>query len=197
MTIQDKGNFRINLNRNKQAGDTQPMFDRGIISKPHDPETQFELKLWAYKDKHGKTFFAGPSSALAITATALERANALMTEAASSIDTAKVAPESSGLVQLNDNQVILFENGFKLKGDAAKALPPVDKAVNDKRPDLWGFWNPGDGMGQLKVAAWDKEGRYGPYLAGSTQVPQPGKNIATELAPKDVEKPTKASRGSR
>lgn len=197
MTDQTKGNFRINLNRNKQAGDNQPMFDRGIISTPQDPDTKFELKLWAYKDKHGRTFFAGPSSHVAVTATALERADLLMEESARSFDSAAVSPEGTGLVQLAPNQVILFSNGYKLKGDGAKALDKAERSVNEKRPDLWGFWNPGDGQAQLRVAAWDMEGRYGPYLAGSTQVPMPGKSLDTQTAASELAETPRRGRGSR
>jgi hypothetical protein len=180
---QTRGNFRINLNRNKKPGDSQPMFDRGIISTPDNPDTQYELKLWAYTDKHGRSFYAGPSSIAATDASALERANALMQQQAADMDTGAVKPD--GPLQLAEHQVMLFPNGFKIAQNDARyaALTDEDKALNDRRPEVWGYWNPGNGAAQLRIAAWDMPGRYGPFLGGNTQYPQPGKNIAVEAQP--------------
>lgn len=180
MTVRDRGLFRININRKKQVGDKQPMFDRGIISKPQDPDTRFELKLWAYNDQHGRLVLAGPSSALSMNASSRDPANAVPVP---SIDAAKFASNSKSIVLLDAHQVILFENSAKIKSAALEALPLVDKEANEKRPDLWGFWNPGDGTEQLRVAAWARDGRYGRYLVGSTHLLQPNKKVATELAP--------------
>jgi hypothetical protein len=118
----------------------------------------------------------------------LERADAMLAKDAAEIDTSKVTPDGSGVPQLAAHQVMLFPNSHKLKdGDPGYAgLDDDAKAVNAKRPDVWGYWNPGHGEPQLNIAAWNIEGRYGPFLGGNTQVPQPGRNIGTEAQPAQV-----------
>lgn len=173
-----KGNFRINFNTKKQAGDSQPVLERGIISTPDAPDETFEVKMWAYADAAGRVFYAGPSSEIRSDAVGLDRAEALTHAELRAVDVAEAEKsdgESTGIA-LSPHRVMLFRNGFKFAKNDARydALSDADKALNDKRPDLYGFWNPGpDAAGkqraQLKVSVWQHEGRYGPFLAGNTQ----------------------------
>lgn len=190
-----KGNFRINFNTKKQAGDSQPVLERGIISTPDAPEETFEVKMWAYADAAGRVFYAGPSSEVRRDAVGLDRAEALTLAEVRAVDVAEVekSAETAEGITLSPHRVMLFRNGYKIaKNDPRHgALSDADKAVNDKRPDLYGFWNPGaDATGkpraQLKVSVWQHEGRYGPFLAGNTQEAQPGK-VPTTASIESVE----------
>ena len=165
-----KGNFRINFNTKKQAGDSQPVLERGIISTPDAPEETFEVKMWAYTDAAGRVFYAGPSSEIRRDAVGLDRAEALTLAEVRAVDVAEVekSAETAEGITLSPHRVMLFRNGFKIaKSDPRHgALSDADKAVNDKRPDLYGFWNPGSDQSgkpraQLKVSVWQQEGGTG------------------------------------
>lgn len=173
-----KGNFRINFNTNKEPGDNQPVLERGIISTPDAPDEVFECKLWSYTDKAGRVFYAGPSAPVRRDASGLDRAEALTLAEVHAVDVAEAErrSETAGAIDLAPHRIMLFRNSFKLaKTDQRYAdLSDAEKAVNDKRPELYGFWNPGpDRSGsarpQLRVSVWQQEGRYGPFLAGNTQ----------------------------
>jgi hypothetical protein len=204
-----KGNFRMNFNSRKTPGDNQPALERGIISTPDAPDEMFDVKMWAYKDAKGRVFYSGPSSEICRDAEGLDRVEALIEAEARTIDVAvaEQRAERGGQIELAPHRMMLFRNGYKLaETDAGyDALSDADKALNSKQPDLYGFWNPGvDRHGvirpQLRVSVWEQAGRYGPFLAGNTQIAGVKKQVelvAADVAAAPKRLRIKAERGGR
>lgn len=72
-------------------------------------------------------------------------------------------------LELAGHQGVTFPNGFK------------DEAPEKKRPNQWGWVNPGDGTPPFQLSVWFQTFEDGhAYLSGRTQYPDPSKSIAQQ-----------------
>lgn len=168
---QPKGSFQAYLNRAKQPGDSQPVFEARITSPERDVE--YRVPLWAHEYTDPKTgevkvMYNGRSESTERSANAQDQITQLLT-ADRDTDTLTV-----GNIELDPRQLVLFPNGFK------------DEAPEKERPDLWGAFNPGRGRPVWRIGAWMEKDRYGrAKLGGSTTYPIPG-NTEAEMQQSDT-----------
>lgn len=168
-TQHPRGDFAAFLNRDKQPGDNKPIFD-GRIAKPGTEDEQ-RVALWAfeYTDKKTgevRTGFNGTAGAIVTTAAPMDQIASLLKQAP-----AADVIEMPGNLKLAPRQVVLFAN------------PSKDDAPEKKRPDFYGYFNPGDGSPVVSISAWMGKDRYDhAKLSGATQYPTPGKSVAEQQA---------------
>ncbi len=164
-----RGNFVAFLNRDKEPGDNKPIFD-GRLARPGTEDAQrFALWPFEYTDKKTgevHTGFNGQVSAIATTAAPMDQIAALLKQAP-----ADAVVEMPGNLNLAPRQLVLFAN------------PSKADAPDKKRPDLYGYFNPGDGTPIISISAWMGKDRYEhAMLSGATQYPMPGKTVAEQQA---------------
>lgn len=162
-----RGNFVAFLNRDKEPGDSKPIFD-GRLAKPGtEDEQRFALWPFEYADKKTgqvMTGFNGQVSAIATTAAPMDQIAALLKQAP-----ADAVVEMPGNLNLAPRQIVLFAN------------PSKDDAPDKKRPDLYGYFNPGDGTPIVSIAVWMGKDRYDhAMLTGATQYAEPGRTVAQQ-----------------
>lgn len=167
MDQQAHGNFIAFLNRRKQPGDNQPMYE-GRIAIPGEG-AEHRLALWAHEYKNPKTgelqvMYNGQIDAVTPGALVKDQVAALMKatspgEAEATLGNLKLAPR----------QVVLFPNGFKAD------------APDKDRPDLWGAFYPAPGAPIVRISAWEKMDRnQHAMLGGATSYPIPGRSEAEQ-----------------
>ena len=162
-TTQPRGDFVAFLNRDKQPGDSRPIFE-GRVAKPGS-EDKVALTLWAHeyadaKTGEVKTMYSGTVGAVSRDAAPADQIAALTR-------TADVGEQILGNLSLRPRQVVLFPNGFKAD------------APDKQRPDLWGAINFGDGSPIARASVWLAKTRTGEaMLSGATGYPIPGKSEA-------------------
>lgn len=160
---QPRGDFVAFLNRDKQPGDTKPIFE-GRIAKPGSDD-KLPLTLWAHeytdaRTGEAKTMYSGTVGAVSPDADPAAQIAAL-TRAGQASD------QTMGALTLRPRQVVLFPNGFK------------DEEPAKNRPDLWGAVNFGDGSPVARSSVWLSKTRNGEVmLTGATSYPLPGKSEA-------------------
>lgn len=155
----------------REQNDKLPLF-RGTISAPENPDEAFEFAVWPYVGKSGKPFLAGPVRPLSTRAGVEDHLTAArMTDQ----EAAAYDPETGEIASnaLRPNSIILRLNRDKItKDDPTYAtLSDEERASNEKRPLYWAKWQRGPTDREVRASYWDKVGRYGPYLEGSTQYP--------------------------
>ncbi len=155
----------------RKENDRQPLF-RGTISSPENPDEQFEFAVWDYLGKGGKPFLAGPVRPLSTRAGVEDH---LAAARMSSEEAARVDPETGEIegnpYELNPNTIVIRLNNAKvLKADAGD-LAAKEAEANDRRPLYWLKWQRGPGEKEVRGSLWDRSGRYGPFLDGTTQYP--------------------------
>lgn len=162
----------------RAQNDRQPLF-RGTISSPEDPDVFHEFAAWDYEGKGGKLFLAGPVRRLSTRAGVEDHLEAarMSVEEAATIDPDKVNPETGEIegnpYELNAGTIIIRVNNAKvLKSDPAFAtLDDATAEANAKRPLYWLKWQREPGAKEVRGSLWDRAGRYGPFLDGTTQYP--------------------------
>lgn len=157
-TTQAKGDLVAFLNRNKSAGDRQPMFHRGRISKPGE-EAKYDLTLWAfdYETKDGQ-IHTGLNGIIGSIPRGLDPEKQI--EALQRSNAAATALTAPGQLDIKPHQIVLFVN------------PRAIIEPNKKHNKYYGFANFGDGSPIANPHVWtgtDKQGFA--YLQGSTQYP--------------------------
>ncbi len=161
---QPRGDFYAPMNRNKQPGDTRPMF-QGRLTKPGD-DAKHPFQLWAHPYVNPKTgehlvSFSGNLDAVSPDAMPMDQIHALLTSHP------EQAERIIGNLKLTPGQVVLFPNGFKAE------------APEKGRPDYWGWAMPHDGTEPFKLGVWLKKFEDGrTYMSGSSGYPIPGKSEA-------------------
>lgn len=151
----------------RAANDKLPIF-RGIISAPETPDQLHEYALWAYMDRHGETFYAGRVQPLSTRATVEDHLDAKPLDAA-----AAIAAREEGDTSLTPNSIIMRTNKDKVRkaSQAFAALTDEEKDFNARRPLYWLKWQREAGAKEVRGSLWDKSGRYGAFLDGTTQYP--------------------------
>jgi hypothetical protein len=163
-TAATKGKFAAFLNRDKQPGDSRPMFTDGKISKP-DMADELPVTLWAFEytdKKSGEvlTGFSGKIGAISASASPDDHIQALMKAPATEAPTL----EALGNLKVGPHSIVLFVSKPKEGG-------------KDNQKTHYGYVNFGDGTPLVDLSVWLSKDRYGrPILTGNTQYPQPAKS---------------------
>ncbi|ODA66038.1 hypothetical protein A7A08_03052 [Methyloligella halotolerans] len=155
----------------RRDNDRQPLF-RGTISSPEKPDEQFEFAVWDYIGRGDKPFLAGPVRPLSTRAGVEDHlAAARMSDA----EAARVDPETGEIegnpYELNPNTIVIRLNNAKTLKPEAGELDAPQAEANDRRPLYWLKWQRGSGEKEVRGSLWDRAGRYGPFLDGTTQYP--------------------------
>lgn len=145
-----------------------PTTTKPIISAPETPDQLHEYALWAYMDRHGETFYAGRVQPLSTRATVEDHLDAKPLDAA-----AAIAAREEGDTTLTPNSIIMRTNKDKVRraSQAFAALTDEEKDFNARRPLYWLKWQRDAGAKEVRGSLWDKSGRYGAFLDGTTQYP--------------------------
>lgn len=162
------GNFVAFLVRDKEPGDTKPVFN-GRLKLP-GAESELTFALWAHEYADPKTgevhtMFNGRADAVSPTDAPIDQVAALLK------NDGATGPVSVGNLQLKSRQLVLFPNRFKAE------------APDKQRPDYWGAFNPGNGQAVVRISAWLRKDRYhNALMTGATSYPIPGKSEAEQQA---------------
>lgn len=152
---QAEGRFTINLNYRRNKNPDAPAIS-GRISSPEDPSTELAFDAFEHVGEKGRYWIgtvANPSLRHALLNGKPE--------------------QGTHFVAIRENSFKVFakdENGAP--NPAYEALSDEDKAKADKQPAFWATWTRGKNDPEIRAAAWEKNGRYGPFASGTTQYPQ-------------------------
>lgn len=151
------GQFTMNMNYRRNNNPKAPAIT-GRVSTPENPDAVFEFSAWQHRDQEGKPYWIGPVSRTASVRQAL----------------LKDEPErGTHFLTIRLNEFKVFKEDEQGHPNAAYfELSEADRAKHDKMPSYWGSWTREAGEPTLKLAAWDREGRYGPWASGNTQHPK-------------------------
>lgn len=182
-TDQPRGNFVINLNFKRNGNPKAPPIT-GRISTPEDPDTEYTFSAFKQIDDKGSPYWIGPVDMNRTVRRALNN------------ETVR-----------GSNFVAIRENGFRVfkelpdgsPNPAYAQLTADEQAHEDSKPAYWASWTRTPAEPQLRAAAWDREGRNGPWASGNTQHPMSKEEAAALLRgpePKSVGKRAKGAERS-
>jgi hypothetical protein len=162
MDKQPHANCVAFLNRSKQPGDSQPMFE-GRIGIPGE-EGEHRFAIWAHEYKNPATgemqvMYNGQIDAVTPGTSVKDQVATMMKGDGDN------AEASFGNLKLAPRQIVLFPNRFK------------SDAPDKNRPDLWGAFLPAANAPIVRISVWEKTDRNGhAMLGGATSYPLPGQS---------------------
>lgn len=164
-----KGNLRGFLNRQKMPGDNRPVF-QGKLSLPGIKGDR-SFALWPYtSEKSGASVLSGRAGA-----SAAEQIQ-MLTNPQREHDTdttIEIAQKGGGeALHIQPNAIVMFTNKSK-------------DADNQKRPDYFGYYNPGGGQPLMRLAAWTDTDRNGAaIITGNVSKDEPRRDMDAPEKPR-------------
>ena len=158
MSEQAKGNFTTRINRDKQPGDTKPVYE-GRFTVPGTND-EYGFALFLGEDGQGRKYFSGPVTHQPVNGKLDDQLSALLGG-----EVAKPAPDAG---EARDRPFRLF------------LLPnqPREKTEGKREPPaFWGRAMLAAGSQPVQISAWEQDSRYQinphitKYLRGNTQYP--------------------------
>jgi hypothetical protein len=152
---QVKGNFTTRINKDKQPGDSKPVYEGRFTVPGTDEEYGFALFLG--QDKEGRKYFSGPVTRQPV--------NGKLDDQLSALLSTEKAPEAG---EGQDRPYRLF------------LLPTQPKERAEGKGELPAFWGRAllaVGSEPIQISVWEQDSRYQinphitKYLRGNTQYP--------------------------
>ena len=158
MSEQARGNFTTRINKDKQPGDSKPVYE-GRLTVPGTNE-EYGFALFLGEDGQGRKYFSGPVTHQPVNGKLDDQLSALLGG-----DVARPAPDAG---EGRDRPFRLF------------LLPSQPKEKTEGKgepPTFWGRAMLAAGSQPVQISAWEQDSRYQinphitKYLRGNTQFP--------------------------
>ncbi len=159
MSEQAKGNFTTRINKDKQPGDSKPVYE-GRLTVPGTSE-EYGFALFLGTDREGRKYFSGPITHQPVNGKLDDQLSALLTA-----ETAKSGPDAGEGRQERPFRIFLLPTEPKEKQEG-KGEPPA----------YWGRATFAAGSQPIQISVWEQDSRYQinphitKYLRGNTQYP--------------------------
>ena len=161
MSEQAKGNFTTKINRDKQPGDSKPVYE-GRFTVPGTGE-EYGFALFLGEDKSGRKYFSGPITHQPVNGKLDDQLSALL-----SAEPAKAPEGADG------------SRGRLFRFLPATVSPKDEPERKGEPPAFWGRAMLAAGSELLQISVWEQDSRYQinphitKYLRGNTQFPLKG-----------------------